>query len=40
VVEGLQKIRDGTTVQPLTASELAAATQNLTPTGRTNSPKE
>jgi hypothetical protein len=40
VVEGLQKIRDGAIVQPVTTSEIAATTQNLQPTGRTNSPKE
>jgi RND family efflux transporter MFP subunit len=40
VVEGMQKIRDGATIQPVTASELAAANQNLEPTGRTNSQKE
>lgn len=40
VVEGLQKVRDGVTVQPVIASATAAATQNLEPTGRTNSPKE
>ena len=40
VVEGLQKIRDGSVVQPVTASQVASATQNLEPTGRTNSPKE
>jgi len=40
VVEGLQKIRDGATVQPVTAPETIAATQKLEPTGRTNSPKE
>ena len=40
VVEGLQKIRDGVVVQAVTTSEIAATTQNLQPTGRTNSPKE
>jgi membrane fusion protein (multidrug efflux system) len=40
VIEGLQKIRDGATVQPVTASEVASATQELQPTGRTNAQKE
>ena len=40
VTDGLQKIRDGVVVQPQTASEVASATQELEPTGRTNAPKE
>jgi membrane fusion protein (multidrug efflux system) len=40
VTDGLQKIRDGATVKPVTASEVASATQELQPTGRTNAPKE
>lgn len=37
VVEGLQKVRDGGPVKPMTAQEVAATTQseeNLTPTGK------
>jgi membrane fusion protein (multidrug efflux system) len=40
VVEGLQKIRDGATVQPVVVSTSTATTQDLQPTGRTNAPKE
>ena len=42
VVEGLQKVRDGAIVQPVTASETASATStpDLEPTGRTESHKE
>jgi len=42
VTDGLQKIRDGAIVRPVTASEIASATgtQELQPTGRTNVPKE
>ncbi len=37
VVEGLQKVRDGAPVKPMTAQEMASTTQseeNLTPTGK------
>lgn len=40
VTDGLQKIRDGAIVKPVTPAEVAAATQELQPTGRTNAPKE
>jgi len=41
VVEGLQKVRDGAPVKPMTAQEIAqtAQQQQLQPTG-VNSPKE
>jgi len=40
VTDGLQKVKDGAIVQPVTASEVAATTQELQPTGRTNVPKD
>ena len=40
VTDGLQKVKDGAIVKPVTASEVAATTQELQPTGRTNVPKD
>lgn len=42
IVEGLQKVRDGTVVKPMTSEEIAqtAGEQQLTPTGATNPSKE
>jgi membrane fusion protein (multidrug efflux system) len=42
IVEGLQKVRDGTVVKPMTSEEIAQAAgePQLTPTGATNPTKE